>query len=116
MRSNNFNLYLLLALLALFIVAPIARNKLQEMSIAQDIDSIQIEYSMYGRKAFRAKLDDVLERARLNPKEAKIEIKEDRRQSKASVEVRYLSRMKILFFPVERPVVIRRQIQLFELD
>ncbi len=115
MGSGNFKLYLFLAVLALFIVIPVVKSSLQEASIGQDIRSIQTEYSMIGREAFRARLVEIIKRAPLDPREVKIEIEERRAQGEVLVEIRYVSRMKILFYPFERRVVVRQEIPLVPL-
>ncbi len=116
MGAKGLRLYLILAVLALLIAVPVGRYMFQRYSIEQDIRSIGMEYSLKGPKSFRESLDDVVRRARLDPEDVEIEIKESKKESKVSVEVRYLGRMKILFFPVEKPVVIQQKIPLYVLE
>ena len=115
MRSGKFKLYLFLAVLAFFVVIPVAKSALQEASIGQDIRSIQMEYSMYGIEAFRGRLVEIIERAPLDPREVEIKIQEREIEAKVLIEIRYVSRMKIFFYPVERQVVVRREIPLVPL-
>ncbi len=112
MRSRNLRLYLLLAVLAFFVVIPAAKSVLQEASLGQDIRSIQMEYSMYGVEAFRKRLVEIIERAPLDPGEVDIKIQEREIEAKVLIEIRYVSRMKVLFFPVDRNVVVRRELPL----
>ncbi len=115
MGSGNFKLFLFLAVLALLVVIPVVKSAVQEASLGQDIRSIRTEYSMIGREAFRARLVEIVERAPLDPKEVEIKIEERRPQAEVLVEIRYVSRMKILFYPIERKVVVRQQIPLVPL-
>lgn len=110
MPSGNIRLYLLLGMLALFVALPVVKSVLQEASLGQDIRSIQMEYSMFGREKFRSRLTEILKRAPLDPDEVQIRMQEDEAQGKVLIEIRYVSRMKILFYPFERQVVVRRDI------
>ena len=111
MGSGNLKVYLFLAILTFFVVIPVVKSALQEASIGQDIRSIEMEYSMYGAQKFRQRLDEIIRRAPLDPNEVKIRVQENEPQATVQVEVRYVSRMKVLFFPIERQVVIEREIQ-----
>ena len=115
MRSGNIKLYVFLAVLALFVVMPVVRSTLQEVSLGQDIRRIRMEYSMYGAEAFRERLVDIIRRAPLDPADVDIQMTEDRRTSNVLVEIRYLSRMQILFFPIERQVVVSEELPLVPL-
>ena len=115
MGSGKFRLYLFLAVVTLFVVIPLVKSALQEASLGQDIRSIQMEYSMVGRDAFRKRLDEIVKRAPLDPKEVDIRIEERRPQAKVLIEIRYVSRMKILFYPFERQVTVREEIPLVPL-
>ncbi len=115
MGSRNFKLYLFLAVLAFFVVIPVVKSALQEASIGQDIRGIRMEYSMYGVEAFRKRLIEIVERAPLDPKEVDIKIQEREIEARVLIEIRYVSRMKVLFYPVERNVVVRREIPLVPL-
>ncbi len=115
MRSGNFRLYVFLAVLALFVVMPVVRSTLQEVSLGQDLRRIRMEYSMYGAEAFRARLDDLVRRAPLDPTDVEIQMVENRREANVMGEIRYQSRMTILFFPVARPVVVREELPLVPL-
>ncbi len=115
MGTGNFKLYLFLAVLALLVVMPIVKSSLQEASLGQDIQSIQMEYSMYGAKAFRTRLEEIVQRAPLDLDQVDIKIEENRPEARVLVEIRYASRMKILFYPFERQVVVRREIPLVPL-
>ncbi len=116
MGSGNFKLYLFLAVLTLFVVVPVVKSALQEASLGQDIRSIEMEYSMYGQEAFRGRLIEIVERAPLDPEEVDIQIRENRPEAKVLIEIRYVSRMRVLlFYPVERQVVVRREILLVPL-
>ena len=110
--NKGFKFYLFLAVLLLLIAVPVGRYMLQKSSIEQDIRSIGMEYSLRGPKKFRDNLDEVIRRARLDPKDVEIQVTEKKQESKVLVEVRYPGQMKILFFPIERPVVIRQEIPL----
>ena len=113
MGSKTFRFYMLLAVLVLVVGVPLGRHEIQKISIGQDIRGISLEYSLKGPKWFRERLDEVLRRARLDPKDVEIQIKENKQESKVLIEVRYVTRHKILFFPLERSVVIQRQIRLY---
>lgn len=115
MRSVNFKLYLFLAGLAFLVVVPIVKSALQEASLGQDIRSIQMEYSMYGRGPFRERLHEIVERAPLELEKVEIRIQEKRPQAKVLIEIHYASPMKILFIPVKRQVVVRQEIPLVPL-
>ena len=115
MRSGNFKLYLFLAVLTLFVVMPIVKSALQEASLGQDVRRIEMEYSMLGREAFRARLNEIVERAPLNPEEVEIRMQEREPQAKVLIEIRYVSRMNVLFYPFERQVVVRKEIPLVPL-
>ncbi len=115
MGSGNFKVYLFLGILTLFVVIPVVKSALQEASLGQDIRSIGMEYSMFGAKAFRDRLDEIVLRAPLDPKEVKIRIQENEPQATVLVELEYVSRMKILFYPIERQVVIHQEIPLVPL-
>ncbi len=115
MGTGNFKLYLFLAVLALLVVMPIVKSSLQEASLGQDIQSIQMEYSMYGAKAFRTRLEEIVQRAPLDLDQVDIKIEENRLEARVLVEIRYASRMNILFYPFERQVVVRREIPLVPL-
>ncbi|MEM7585169.1 MAG: hypothetical protein AAF560_17400 [Acidobacteriota bacterium] len=112
MRWTNLRGYLSLACLAFFVGLPIVKSFLQQASIGQDIRRIQLEYSMRGPHGFRARLDEIVERAPLDPKDVKIQMQENRREARVLVDVWYPSRMEILFFPIERQVHIREEIPL----
>lgn len=115
MGSGNFKLYVFLIVLTFFVVMPMVQSALQEASIGQDIRSVQEEYSMYGREPFRARLEEIVERAPLDLREVEIKIQEKKPQAKVLIEIRYLSRMKILLFPLKRKVLIRQEIPLIPL-
>ncbi len=115
MRSGNLRLYLFLAALAFFVVIPVVKSALQEASLGQDIRAIQMEYSMYGAESFRARLNEIVERAPLDPREVDIRIQESRPEARVLIEIRYVSRMRILFYPFERQVLVRREIPLVPL-
>ncbi len=110
MRQGNFKLYLFLAILSFLVVLPVVKSALQEASLGQDVRSIQTEYSMGGREAFRARLVEIVKRAPLDPDEVEIKIEEKRPQAKVLIEIRYVSRMKILFYPLDRKVVVQQEI------
>ncbi len=116
MSSKGFRLYLGAAVLVIFVAMPWVRHGLQQQTIEQDIQSIGVDYSMHGPASFRARLEEVVRRAQLDPKEVKISTREDKHTSSVAVEIRYLSRFKILFFPVERRVVIEKKIPLIPLE
>lgn len=115
MRSGNFRLYLFLAVLALFVVIPVVKSTLQEVSIGQDLRRAKLEYSMYGPERFRERLDEIVTRAPLDPAVVDIQMTENRPEAKVVIEIRYLSRMRILLFPVDRQVVVREEIPLVPL-
>ena len=74
MSSGNFKRYVFIALLAFFVAMPIAKSALQEASIEHDLQRLQMEYSTSGPEVFRARVDDVLRRAPLNPKDVEVQI------------------------------------------
>lgn len=115
MRSSNFKFYLFMAAVIFFVILPIVKSGLQEMSLGQDLRRIQYEYSMAGPVAFRARLDELVRRAPLDPKEVKISMRENEREAKVLIEIEYPSRMEIFFYPVERQVVVREEIPLVPL-
>lgn len=115
MRSGNFKIYIFLAVLTLFVVVPIVKSALQEASLGQDIRSIQMEYSMYGRAPFRERLNEIVERAPLDLGKVDIRIEEKRPQAKVLIEIRYASPMKIFFIPIDRQVFIQQEIPLVPL-
>lgn len=115
MQSESLKPYLLLAVLTFFVGLPIVKSFMQEMSIGQDIRRIQMEYSLNGAKNFRARLDEIVRRAPLDPAEVEIRVRANEQAAKVLVEVRYLSRMKILFYPFERQVALREEIPLVPL-
>ncbi len=112
---GNFKLYLFTGILILLVVIPIAKSVIQESSIGQDIRGIQMEYSMRGAESFRARLNEIVLRAPLDPEQVEILIQEDRSRGKAMVEIRYVSRMLVLFYPFERQVVVQQEIPLVPL-
>ena len=113
MRNNK--LYLFLALLGVFVVIPVVKSTLQEVSIGQDLRRIELEYSMYGPQTFRERLEEIVERAPLDLADVDIRMRENRPEAKVLVEIRYLSRMEIFFYPIERQVVIQEEIPLVPL-
>ncbi len=115
MRQGNLKLYLFLAALAFFVVLPVVKSAVQEASLGQDVRSIQMEYSMYGREPFRERLIEIVERAPLDPAKVDIRIQEKRPQAKVLIEIRYASQMKIFFVPISRQVVVRQEIPLVPL-
>ncbi len=115
MRSGSTKLLIFLAVLIFFVGIPVAKSVLQEMSIGQDLRRAGLEYSLRGAETFRAKLDEIVRRAPLDPVEVQIQVQERRPQAKVLVEIRYVSRMKILFYPMERQVVVREEIPLVPL-
>ncbi len=115
MGSGNLKLYLFLGVLTFFVVVPVVQSALQEASIGQDIRRVQEEYSMYGHDPFRARLEEIVERAPLDLREVEIKIQEKKPQAKVLIEIRYISRMKVLFFPLNRKVVVRQEIPLIPL-
>ncbi len=116
MGYGNFKLYLFLGVLGAFVVMPIIKSALQEASIGQDIRSIEMEYSMYGRGPFRARLEEIVERAPLNLARVEIKMQEKRPQAKVLIEIRYASQMKFfMFLPLNREVVISQEIPLVPL-
>ncbi|MEM7352542.1 MAG: hypothetical protein AAF657_17210 [Acidobacteriota bacterium] len=108
-------MYLLLAMVIFFVGLPITKSFLQEMSIGQDIRRIDTEYSLHGAKYFRERLDEIILRSTLDPKRVAIQVQENQRTAKVLVEVRYLSRLNIVVFPLEREVVVREEIPLVPL-
>ena len=116
MRSGSTRLLLFLAVLIFFVGIPVAKSFLQEMSIGQDLRRIQNEYSLHGAETFRKRVDEIVVRAPLDPAEVEIRIQEQRPRARVRVEIRYVSRMSLLFFiPVERRVVVREEIPLVDL-
>ena len=115
MRSSSFKSYLFLAAVTLFVVLPIVKSGLQQASLGQDIRRIRLEYSLYGPVSFRARLDELVRRAPLDPKEVEIRMHESPKEAKVLVEISYPSRMEILFYPVERQVVVREELPLIPL-
>ncbi len=114
MRSN-FKSYLFLAVVIVFVILPVVKSGLQEMSLGQDLRRIQYEYSMHGPVSFRARLDELVRRAPLDPEIVEIRMRENEREAKVLIEIRYPSRMEILFYPIEREVVVREEIPLVRL-
>ncbi len=115
MSSGSYKLYLLLIVLALFVAVPFVKSALQESSIGTDLRRAGTEYSLRGPEAFRKRVDQILVRAPLDPAEVEVRIEEQRPQARVLIEIRYVSRMKILFYPVERQVVVREEIPLVPL-
>ena len=115
MRSSNFRFYLFIAALVVFGVLPVVKSGLQQASLGQDLRRIQYEYSIHGPVTFRARLDEIVRRAPLDPENVKIRMQEDQKRAKVLIEIRYPSRMEILFYPVEREVVVREEIPLVPL-
>lgn len=105
MSSNLFRNFVLVLIVGALIVAPWLRSQAQELSIRQDLRSIQVDYGILGKKGFERKLDDILRRHRVNPEEAQIKLAENRRESMVSLEIRYTS--SISFLPLTRGVVIQ---------
>ncbi len=115
MRLTNLRGYVSLACLTFFVGLPVAKSFVQQASIGQDIRRIQLEYSVRGAQTFRARLEEIVERAPLDPDVVKIQMQENRREARVQVDIWYPSRMDILFFPIERQVHIRKDIPLIPL-
>ena len=113
---TNYKLYFFLAVLALFIIVPMWKSQIQEGSLGKDLFFIRMEYSLRGREWFREKLNEIILRAPLDPKDVEIRMQENRSESNVLIEIRYVSRMKILFYPIERQVVVRREIPLVPIE
>ncbi len=115
MRWASLRGYVSLAFLTMFIGLPIVKSFAQQVSIGQDVRRIQMEYSLRGPQTFRARLDEIVERAPLDPAEVKIQLQENQHEATLLVEIWYLSKMKILFYPFERQVLIREELSLVPL-
>lgn len=115
MGSSKLRDYALMAALIGLVVVPVAKSGLQQMSIGQDLRRIQYEYSLHGPVQFRQRLVELVRRAPLDPEDVDIRMQENEREAKVLIEISYPSRMEILFYPIERQVVVREEIPLIHL-
>jgi len=98
-------------LLLVLLLAPIVRSHLQQVAVEQDLHGIRLDYSLLGAEKFRARLNEVVLRNGLDLDQVEIQLKENRRESTAQVEIRYPSRMSFVI-PWTRDVEIHKRILL----
>jgi hypothetical protein len=96
-----------LLVVLLMVAVPLTKHYIQVESIRIDLSRIMPDYNTLGRDRFQDRVRGICRRSGLDPDAVQIVIAEDRERDMVAVELRYVSRRRILFVPLERQVVVR---------
>ncbi len=103
--------YVAFLLILVLLLAPVVRSHLQQYAIEQDLHGIRLDYSLLGAEKFRKRLNEVVVRNGIDLDQTEIQLKENRSESTAQIEIRYPSSMSF-FLPWTRDVAISKRILL----
>lgn len=109
MRSKGFLTFIGFLVLIGLTVGPYARFMAQREGLDNDLGRISIEYTGNGKKRFEQAVERICRDARLNPGDYELDIREDKRNGRVFVEIRYESKFKILFFDISKEAVVRKE-------
>lgn len=115
MLSKKLLLFLLVSTFVFYVCVPVARHLIQRYTLASNLQQIMIDYNLSGRNQFEDKVYGIISRSGVATDRVKIKIREDLDRHRMSVEIHYVSEMKLLGLPVNQDVIIRSETPMLEL-
>lgn len=115
MTSRSFVKFAIFLAVFLTTAVPYAQFIIQRNALDSDIGRIMLDYGTAGEEGFRKRLDQVCEKALLEPGSYDVTIDEDSYTSEVVVTLSYTARFKILFMEHSQEVELVNETRNFGL-